>query len=375
MATPNEPDTAYDRPGLRPMPLWKQDLQQTDPVPATADPVPAPAADWSDFEDVLTAYAELNLDAEDVRKALAAYVETLRDTSTQPPAGTPAPTPQPATTPPGDAAAAVETALRKADTHTSALKDLPEWRRIQTVRGALQHVWDVLQTKAGPYWSTLATDIRIQGFWKTASIRACEAISSQAVSLAKRIQGDLPAATALMELSSATITYSTTAAASAPARPLAPPAAAGNPPSSAPVPYAARADAVRAAQDVTTRFQTWIAGPMGQEFLTSSHRRVLGLREAWKQLPPQHTPSAQAVGRYSAVAEKAAALVAAASRSGRFATGDVQALQALAQAAETHAARLAVTLPPNTKAPRTAAAAPQVAVPAQQALRTRRASA
>ncbi|MGW5343402.1 hypothetical protein [Streptomyces sp. NPDC004050] len=364
MAPPNEPDIAYDRPGLRPMPLWKRDLE---PAPAAPDPAPAPptaAADWSDFEDVLAAYAEHNLDVEDVRKALRAYVDTLRGDNSQAPASDttpePSPAPRPATTTP-EAAAAVETALAKVDTHAPTLKDFPEWQRIQTVRGALQHVWDVMQTKAGPYWTTLVADIRVQGFWKTASIRACEAISTQAASLAQRMQGDLPAAKDLVKLSGAAITYSTSAAATRP---------------TPPAPYATRADAVRAAEVVTNRFQDWITSPMGQEFLTSKHRRVLELREAWKQLPPRHEPSAQAVGRYGAVAEKATALVAAASRSGRFAAGDVQVLQALAQASELHAARLAVTLPPSAKAAaRTAAPAPQVAVPAQQAARTPRASA
>lgn len=107
-----------------------------------------------------------------------------------------------------EAGAGVATALAGADTHADRLKDHPEWQRIQTVRGALGHVWDVMKEKAGPYWENLKADVRFQGFWKAASIRACEAISSSASTLARRLQGDLPAADALLKLSDATLTYS-----------------------------------------------------------------------------------------------------------------------------------------------------------------------
>ncbi|WP_331725696.1 hypothetical protein OG264_38915 (plasmid) [Streptomyces xanthophaeus] len=282
---------------------------------------------------------------------------------------------------------AVEEAEAGVDAHAESLKDHPEWQRIQTVRGALRHVWDVMQGKAGPYWENLKVDVRFQGFWKTISIRACEAIASSASALARRLQGDLPTADALLRLSETTLDYSTAAAdepAPAPAPDQANTAAVpAEPPMQQlverriPTAYATRDECVRAAEEVTGRFQEWINSPMGQELTASSHRRVAEFRDAWQKVPPHESGPGQAVGPYGDVAERAKALVTAAVGSARFAPGDLQALQALAHAADTHAARLSVTLPPGTAAPaqRVASPAPRVAVPAPATPRTPRASA
>ncbi|MFE3991547.1 hypothetical protein ACFXPW_07590 [Streptomyces goshikiensis] len=303
---------------------------------------------------------------------------------------TPAATPAVASAVP-DAEAAVGTALAGADAHAKSLQDHPEWQQIQTVRGALGHVRDVMKEKAGAFWDTLHADVRFQGFWRTAAIRACEAISVHAAALANRLRpgtGDVPAADALLRLSDATIAYSTVAAAEAAASTPAPPVAenAGGAAEPAmrplverrtPTAYATRDDAVRAAEEVAARFQKWIDTPMGQEAVGSRHMRVTAFRDAWRQLPPLDSGPGPAVGPYGAVAERAQALVAIAVRSARFAPADVQALQGLAQAAEKHSARLSVTLPPGTARPAQRAAAPArgVATPAAPAARTPRASA
>ncbi|MER6314446.1 hypothetical protein ABT237_11835 [Streptomyces sp. NPDC001581] len=269
------------------------------------------------------------------------------------------------------------------------MKDHPEWQRIETIRGALRHVWEVMKEKAGSSWETLRADVRFQGFWKTASIRACEAISVLAAAGANRLRhgtGDLPAVDALRRLSDVTGTYSTVAAAE-PTR--APAATALSAPGVAttsmqrlvdrrpPVAYATRDDALRAAEEVTARFEKWIRSPMGQEVAGSRHTRVAAFRDAWLRLPPpRDAASGPAVGSYGQVADQAQALVTLAVRSARFAAADVQALQGLAQAAEKHSARLSVTLPPGAAraAPRVAAPA-QVATPATPAARPSRASA
>ncbi|MFJ5637685.1 hypothetical protein ACIQF5_34300 [Streptomyces goshikiensis] len=290
-----------------------------------------------------------------------------------------------------DAEAAVGTALAGADAHAESLQDHPEWKQIQTVRGALGHLWDVMEAKAGASWATLRADVRFQGFWRTAAIRACEAISVHAAALANRLRpgtGDVPAADDLLRLSDATITYSNVAAAEPAASTPAPPVSedAGGAGELAmqplverrtPTAYATRDEAVRAAEEVTARFQKWIATPMGQEAGGSSHMRVRAFRDAWRQLPPLDAGPGPAVGPYGAVAERAQALVAVAARSARFAPADVQALRGLAQAAEKHSARLSMTLPPGTARPaqRAAAPAPGVATPTAPAARTPRASA
>ncbi|MFF4010625.1 hypothetical protein [Streptomyces sp. NPDC001717] len=344
MATP--PD---DPPAPTPQP------QQKPPATPPAPAVPPYDEDpWAFFEQM-----SLGIGADEVRAAVAAAPE--------PPD---APTPASSPIAPEAAATALDIAAAEADTHTSKLADHPEWQHIQTIRGALRHLWDLTKEQANSHWEALRADFRFQGLWKTASIRACEAISAYAATLAHRLQGDLPTAAALLKLSDAALTYSTvTAAEPTPS----PPSAAASPP----LPYATRDDAVRAAREVTTRFQAWTATPMGQDLVGSGHRRVNAFRDAWQQLPPHDTAPGRAAGPYGDVTETAKALLTAATKAARFAPADLQTLQALATAADTHAARLSVTLPPGTSTPprRAVPPAPRVAAPAPPTARTPRASA
>ncbi|MFJ3310486.1 hypothetical protein ACIPSA_47480 [Streptomyces sp. NPDC086549] len=288
----------------------------------------------------------------------------------------------------------VNEALRQADTHAAALKDLPEWQRLQTVRGATAHLWNVLREKAGTYFEQLSKDIRVQGFWRTVSIRTTAAIATGAQKLANvalrgRRGGDLPTAEALLNLSDAALTYSTPGI----PRP-------DNPDPSteladnvvevrqltttlrdgAPVPYGTREEAAQASREVAEAFQTWRETSMGQELTTASeHPRVAAFRQAWQRLPSADLPDGPgtAAGPYGDVGrtaqqlvERAAAANAQHAQAGqppRFAEGDVEALRALATLAEHHGGRLAVTLPPGltgpAPAPRAAAPRPRVAAP------------
>ncbi|MGW6707435.1 hypothetical protein ACWGDE_21445 [Streptomyces sp. NPDC054956] len=357
-------------------------------------------ADWPEWEEAMAAWDELvpEVPAAEIRAAVAADIAVL---SPQPEkavaeaaplapsaevaeSAVPAKAPEPSVVP--KAGADVNAALRGADARADTLKNHREWQRIQTVRGALGHLWEGMKEKAGPYWENLKADIRVQGFLKTVSIRACEAISSSASALARKLQGDLPTADALLKLSDATLTYSNVATEAKPEPAPASVATSAKEPVADPMPhlveratpkaYATREDSVRAAREVTQRFQEWIASPMGQELVSSDHRRVAAFRDAWQQLPPYESGPGPAVGPYGEVAEHAKALVTAAVGAARFAPGDLQALQALAQSADRHAARLAVTLPPGaaTPAPKAATPAPRAAVPAPAAARIPRAS-
>ncbi|MEU9107133.1 hypothetical protein AB0D54_22835 [Streptomyces xanthophaeus] len=381
MATPidADPDTAADaheQPPQDSMPLW-----HNSPEP------PDDAAGRPQDEDVWAAWDEIcnGVPAAEVRAAVAPDVAVLNppahaSAADEPPTPAWAPVEPPAASALPDvaeAAAAVDRATAAADSHAGHLADHPEWHRIQTVRGSLRHVWDVMKEKAGSAWENLRADARFQGFWRTMSVRACETISVQAAALANRLgpgTGDLPTADALLKLSGATLNYSTAASAPQATGQTPVPAGQGD---AAPVPmqrlaeqptptaYATREDAARAAAEVTAHFQTWITTPMGQELAESGHRRVTDLRNAWQQLPPHESGPGPAVGPYGSVAERAQDLVTAAADSGRFTPADLQALHALARAADHHAARLAVTLPPGTArtAPRTAAVTPAVASP------------
>ncbi|MEV6685084.1 NUDIX hydrolase [Streptomyces sp. NPDC051130] len=137
-------------------------------------------------------------------------------------------------------------------------------------------------------------------------------------------------------------------------------------------PYPTRDEAVRGAEEVTARFQTWMGSAMGRELATASHPRVAAFRDAWQQLPAHDSGPGPAAGPYGDVAERAKALVTAASDSARFTRADVQALHALAHAAEIHATRLAMTAPPGTtvRTPHPSAPAPRVAAPTVPATRT-----
>ncbi|MFE2849751.1 hypothetical protein ACFXJO_01270 [Streptomyces lavendulae] len=144
--------------------------------------------------------------------------------------------------------------------------------------------------------------------------------------------------------------------------------------------YATPSDAVRAAEDVTRFFRTWIESDMGRQLADSDHPRIRAFREAWKQLPPHDLPDGPgaAAAPYGAVAERAGAAVAAAVSAGRFAPEDVRALHTVAQAAGTHSARLSATQPvaapgrPGAGGPRAAAPAPRVATPPPAAPRSPR---
>ncbi|MFB8314680.1 hypothetical protein ACFC5T_40180 [Streptomyces sp. NPDC055961] len=291
---------------------------------------------------------------------------------------------EPSATP--EQAEAVNAALEKVDQQSGGFRDSPEWQRIQTIRGALGHVWDVLKEKAGPYWDTLRQDVRFEGWWKTIAIRAASAIGRAANSLANRIRqstaGELPSTDALMKLSDTVLAYSNPSSAPVPSsgQPSGPPAvaegavvAARSARISPLLPYADRDEAVMATKEVSEAFQRWAGTAMGQELITADHPRVEAFRTAWQRLPSLtlETGTGPAAGPYADVAERARGLAEAAAASGRFAPGDVAALRLVAAAAGTHGARLAVTLPETaaqTPAVRAAAqAAPTVATctPAQ----------
>ncbi|GGU44598.1 hypothetical protein [Streptomyces violascens] len=283
-------------------------------------------------------------------------------------------------------ASAVNAALQQADQHADALKDLPEWQRLQTVRGAATHLWNTIREKAGQYFERLADDVRVQGFWRTVSVRACEAIAHGCQEMADELRSgakgqNLPAAEALLKVSNAALAYSsprserpddaTVAAAQqsnlTEIRQLRTTLA-----SNEPLPYATREEATAASRDVAAAFQTWAGSDMGKELCTSStHPRVVEFREAWQQLPPADLPAGpgSAAGPFGDVAERAQGIVERAqAQPGRFAQADLAALKVVADLAAHHSGRLAVTLPPDLTGPTASvqqiAPRPAVAVPA-----------
>ncbi|CAM5458950.1 hypothetical protein STENM327S_08178 [Streptomyces tendae] len=290
----------------------------------------------------------------------------------------------------------VEAALRQTDSHAAALQDFPEWRRLQTVGGATAHLWNVLREEGGEYLGRLQTDLRVQGFWRTVSLRSAMMIGQCAQALADRLRGslrgDLPTTEALLKLSDATLAYSTPGI-PRPDHPAPPPDAAANDTADevrqlratlragTPLPYRAREEAVHASRAIAEAFRAWRVTPMGRELTASAeHPSVAAFRQAWQRLPAADLPNGPgtAAGPYGDVGRSAQALVeraeaanaqrARAGQPARFAAVYVDALRTIATLAEHHGGRFAVTLPPGFTPRRTPG--PQRVAPSMSAARS-----
>ncbi|MEU0287457.1 hypothetical protein [Streptomyces sp. NPDC006147] len=111
-------------------------------------------------------------------------------------------------------AADVNTALQQADTHATALQDLPEWQKIQTVRGAFGHLFRVMKERAGEQFDRLMGDGRVGEFLRKVSIAACDKVAGWAQAAADRLRrqgekngSDAPAAAALRDVVHTTTAY------------------------------------------------------------------------------------------------------------------------------------------------------------------------
>jgi hypothetical protein len=108
----------------------------------------------------------------------------------------------------------VNAALQQADTHAAALQDLPEWQKIQTVRGAVGHLFRLMKERAGEHFERLVGDHRVGEFFRKVSIAACEKVAGWAQAAADRLRrqgegkdSDTPAADALRGVAEATAVY------------------------------------------------------------------------------------------------------------------------------------------------------------------------
>ncbi|MFE0453052.1 DEAD/DEAH box helicase family protein [Streptomyces sp. NPDC058914] len=133
------------------------------------------------------------------------------DGATAPTAGAPTPSS------PQDAqhrAAAVTAALQRADAHADVLEDLPEWQKIQTVRGAFGHLFRVMKERARECFDRLMGDHRVGDFFRKISIRACEKVAGWAQAGADRLRrggtpgADAPGAHVLRDLGDVAAAYS-----------------------------------------------------------------------------------------------------------------------------------------------------------------------
>ncbi|MFF9892985.1 hypothetical protein ACF1G1_26095 [Streptomyces albidoflavus] len=210
----DQPETAASEIGG--LPLWTGPEASPGNVAATE---PSTAMDVrAEFRAVLDAWddhvpsahgtaqdlvADLDADLAALQRAFAEAVPQPAPAE----ASTAAPVPQ--------QAEAVNSTLQQADTHADALQDLPEWQKIQTVRGAVGHLARVLRERAGEYFERLMGDTRVGEFFRKISINACEKIAGWAQAGADRLRHrgeekgtDTAAADALGDVADASSAYS-----------------------------------------------------------------------------------------------------------------------------------------------------------------------
>lgn len=219
------------------LPLWTG-TEASPAGTAVTEPSTGPLDVRAEFQSVLAAWDEHvpaeNGTAQDLLADLDANLATLQRAFAETVAPA-APATPPATVPdqadpaaaesaapettalaPQQGAAAVNTALQQADTHAVALQDLPEWQKIQTVRGAVGHLFRVMKERAGEHFDRLMGDHRVGNFFRKVSIAACEKVAQLAQAGADRLrrggkqEPDAPAAGALQELGDAASTYAST---------------------------------------------------------------------------------------------------------------------------------------------------------------------
>ncbi|POX58841.1 hypothetical protein C3492_35505 [Streptomyces sp. Ru62] len=216
------------------LPLWTTSTETPPAGTAVTEPPAGPLDVRTEFQAVLEAWEEHvspeNGTAQDLVADLDADLATLQRAFAEavapaapaaPPAATDPATAAPdksveaAAPPPGPQQAAdVNAALQQADTHDTALQDLPEWRQIQTVRGAFGHLFRVMKERAGEHFDRLMGDHRVGEFFRKVSIAACDKVAGWAQAAADRLRQrgegngpDAPAADALRGVADAATGY------------------------------------------------------------------------------------------------------------------------------------------------------------------------
>ncbi|MGW5042193.1 hypothetical protein ACWEQK_28950 [Streptomyces parvulus] len=226
-----QPEPAAPDPGE--LPLWTA-LEAPAADTTATKPAAGPMDVRAEFEQVLDAWAEhvpaVNGTAQDLvadlNADLAALQRAFAEAVTPPAPTEPHTAAAPAESSMEEAAATpvpqqvsnVSSALQQADTHGTALQDLPEWQKIQTVRGAVGHLFRVMRERAGEHFERLMGDSRVGEFFRKVSVNACEKVAGWAQAGADRLRRrgeekgtDAAASDALRQVAEATSAYSSPA--------------------------------------------------------------------------------------------------------------------------------------------------------------------
>ncbi|MFD5565537.1 hypothetical protein [Kitasatospora griseola] len=258
-------------------------------------------------------------------------------------------------------------AIREIERQSGWYLALPVWSQLRAVHSAAVEAWSTVSAAIGAETRLASADRRIVRVLQGVSAAACRSISSSATLMAseltRRGAGGSPVWRGLRNLSR----RAEQLAAGALGRSPDPKTVRARDLREAKVVAAARQERVerlaegysgrRAAaagsRRVAANFVAWASSKMGRALVDSDHPRVAAFRTAWRSLPAADLPDGPVSGvrPYTEVARAADALVAAAQASDRFEPADVQALAAVASAAQAHTTALAATgqaVPPRT---------------------------
>ncbi|MFJ5635287.1 hypothetical protein ACIQF5_21955 [Streptomyces goshikiensis] len=110
---------------------------------------------------------------------------------------------------PGRGIDTIETALHRAETCEVNLTLYVQWRQINTLIGALQHVHDTFREQAGPAFPELWADTHVAGWWRQTSLAACSRIADLGLQRATPAagHGEHPGVAALRDIGRAALVY------------------------------------------------------------------------------------------------------------------------------------------------------------------------
>jgi hypothetical protein len=91
-------------------------------------------------------------------------------------------------TPEQDGMRRLDDAIAEAQACATWYRDTPEWQRITRVSGAARALMTTIREATGDYWAEIRQDIRVRGFARTVTARACLAIAGAAHVLAGKLE-------------------------------------------------------------------------------------------------------------------------------------------------------------------------------------------
>jgi hypothetical protein len=144
---------------------------QTDPAPPARTPASGHATAQHDegFPDIRAAFADLR------QASGLPAADQAEDTSS-------------GSAPDPDSIRRLDDAIAEAQACATWYRDTPEWQRTGRVAAAARALITAIRETAGDYWAEIRQDVRVRGFARTVTARACLAIAGTAHVLADSLE-------------------------------------------------------------------------------------------------------------------------------------------------------------------------------------------